>query len=65
MFYLAESLLKKKAVPETSGTMRTEGLLFGGVLTGAVVVLNALTFFPVVALGPLAEHYLLMAHHLF
>jgi K+-transporting ATPase ATPase A chain len=65
MFLLAESLLKKKAVPETSGTMRTEGLLFGGVLTGAVVVLNALTFFPVVALGPLAEHYLLMAHHLF
>lgn len=65
MFLLAESLLKKKAVPETSGTMRTEGPLFGGILIGAVVVLNALTFFPVVALGPLAEHYLLMAHHLF
>lgn len=65
MFYLAESLLKKKAVPETSGTLRTEGLLFGGILTGAVVVLNALTFFPVVALGPLAEHYFLLAHHLF
>ncbi len=65
MFLLAESLLNKKAVPETSGTMRTEGPLFGGILIGAVVVLNALTFFPVVALGPLAEHYLLMAHHLF
>lgn len=65
MFYLAESLLRKKTVPTTSGTMRTEGVLFGGVVTGAVIVLNALTFFPVVALGPLAEHYLLMAHHLF
>ncbi len=65
MFLLAESLLKKKTVPTTSGTMRTEGVLFGGVLIGAVVVLNALTFFPVVALGPLAEHYLLLAHHLF
>ena len=65
MFLLAESLLNKKAVPETSGMMRTEGPLFGGILIGAVVVLNALTFFPVVALGPLAEHYLLMAHHLF
>jgi K+-transporting ATPase ATPase A chain len=65
MFLLADSLLKKKSVPVTSGTMRTEGVLFGGVLLGAIGVLNALTFFPVVALGPLAEHYLLMAHHLF
>lgn len=65
MLLLAESLLKKKAVPATSGTMRTEGVLFGGILTGAVVILNALTFFPVAALGPIAEHYLLMAHHLF
>ncbi len=65
MFLVAESLLKKKAVPVTSGTMRTEGVLFGGVLTGAIIILNALTFFPVAALGPVAEHYLLMAHHLF
>lgn len=65
MFLLAESLLQKRQVPTTSGTMRTEGLLFGGILVGAVMVLNALTFFPVVALGPLAEHYLLIAHHLF
>lgn len=65
MFLLAESLLKKREVPASSGTMRTDGVLFGGVLLGAVVVLNALTFFPVLALGPLAEHYLLMVHHLF
>lgn len=65
MLLLAESLLRKKTVPVTSGTMRTEGLLFGGILLGAIVVLNALTFFPVAALGPLANHYLLMAHHLF
>ena len=65
MFLLAESLLKKRAVPTSSGTLRTEGMLFGGILVGSVVVLNALTFFPVMALGPLAEHYLLLAHHLF
>ena len=65
MFLLAESLLKKKSVPATAGTMRTEGLLFGGILLGAIVVFNALTFFPVAALGPLAEHYLLLTHHLF
>ncbi|MDA8194365.1 MAG: potassium-transporting ATPase subunit KdpA [Thermaerobacter sp.] len=65
MLLLGESLLRKKTVPVTSGTMRTEGWLFGGILLGAIVVLNALTFFPVAALGPLANHYLLMAHHLF
>ncbi len=65
MFLLAESLLKKKSVPVSAGTMRTEGFLFGGILLGAIMVLNALTFFPVVALGPLAEHYLLLTHHLF
>lgn len=65
MLLVGESLLQKKAVPETSGTMRTDTPLFWGILLGAVVVLNALTFFPIMALGPLAEHYLLVAHHLF
>ncbi len=65
MLLVGESLLKKKAVPQTSGTMRTDTALFGSILLGAIVVLNALTFFPVMALGPIAEHYLLLAHHLF
>lgn len=65
MLLLAESLLQKKTVPASSGTLRTEGLLFGGVLVASIVILNALTFFPVAALGPLAEHYLLVAHRLF
>ncbi len=65
MLLLAESLLKKRAVPETAGTMHTDTMLFGGILFGAVIVLNALTFFPVLALGPIAEQYLMMAHHLF
>jgi K+-transporting ATPase ATPase A chain len=45
--------------------MRTDTPLFWGILLGSIVILNALTFFPIMALGPLAEHYLLMAHHLF
>ncbi len=65
MLLVGESLLQKKAVPETSGTMRTDTPLFWGILLGSIVILNALTFFPIMALGPLAEHYLLMAHHLF
>jgi K+-transporting ATPase ATPase A chain len=65
MLLVGESLLHKKAVPQTSGTMRTDTPLFWGILLGSIVILNALTFFPIMALGPLAEHYLLMAHHLF
>ncbi len=65
MLLVGESLAKKRTVPETSGTMHTDTVLFGGILFGAVVVLNALTFFPVMALGPIAEQYLMMAHHLF
>lgn len=65
MLLIADSLLKKKAVPQTSGTMRTDTPLFGGILLGSIFILNALTFFPVMALGPIAEQYLMMAHHLF
>ena len=65
MLLLGQSLLAKKTVPETSGTMHTDTPLFGGILFGAIIILNALTFFPVMALGPIAEQYLMMAHRLF
>ena len=65
MLLVGESLLYKKAVPQTLGTMRTDTPLFWGILLGSIVILNALTFFPVMALGPIAEHYLLLAHHVF
>ncbi|MCY0907429.1 MAG: potassium-transporting ATPase subunit KdpA, partial [Sulfobacillus thermotolerans] len=65
MLLVAESLWQKKAVPETSGTMHTDTPLFASILLGAIIVLNALTFFPIMALGPLAEHYLLVTHHVF
>jgi len=65
MLLVGWSLLHKKAVPQTTGTMRTDGWLFGSVLFGAILILNALTFFPVAALGPIAEQYLILAHHLF
>ncbi len=65
MLLLGQSLQSKKTVPESSGTMRTDTVLFGGILFGSIFVLNALTFFPVMALGPIAEQYLMAAHHLF
>jgi K+-transporting ATPase ATPase A chain len=52
---LAGSLAGQRHVPVTAGTLRTHGGLFVGMLVGVVVVLVALTFFPALALGPLAE----------
>ena len=52
---LAGSLASQQQVPETAGTLPTHGPLFIGMLTGVVVIVAGLTFFPVLALGPLAE----------
>lgn len=53
---LAGSLAGKKATPYTAGTLRTDSLTFGVVLVGTIVLVGALLFLPVAALGPLAEH---------
>jgi K+-transporting ATPase ATPase A chain len=53
---IAGSLVTKKKVPTTSGTLPTHGPLFVGLLVGVVVVIGALTFFPALSLGPLVEH---------
>jgi len=47
----------KKAAPFTVGTMRDDTLTFGGLLLGTIVIIGALLFLPVAALGPLAEHF--------
>jgi len=52
---LAGSLAAQQQVPQTGGTLRTHGPLFVGMLTGVAVIVAGLTFFPVLALGPLAE----------
>lgn len=53
---VAGSLVKKQPVPETIGTFRTDNMLFGGILVGVVLIIGALTFLPVIALGPIAEY---------
>lgn len=53
---VAGSLARKQRVPETSGTFRTDNRLFMGVLVGTVLIIGALTFFPTVVLGPVAEY---------
>ncbi|MCD9872906.1 potassium-transporting ATPase subunit KdpA [Streptomyces guryensis] len=52
---LAGSLAEQKPVPETAGTLRTEKPLFTGLLVGAILIITGLTYFPALALGPLAE----------
>lgn len=53
---VAGSLFTKKTVPESSGTFRTDNALFGAVFIVVVVIVGALTYFPAVALGPIAEY---------
>lgn len=53
---IAGSLAGKKPVPETNGTFRTDGLMFGLVLLGTVIFIGALLFLPAAVLGPVTEH---------
>jgi potassium-transporting ATPase potassium-binding subunit len=52
---LAGSLVAKETVAESAGTFRTDKPMFAGLLTGVVLIVGALTFFPAVSLGPIVE----------
>ncbi|MEU8739136.1 potassium-transporting ATPase subunit KdpA [Streptomyces halstedii] len=52
---LAGSLARQSPVPATAGTLGTHRPLFSGLLVGTVLVVTGLTYFPALALGPLAE----------
>ncbi|QIK11183.1 potassium-transporting ATPase subunit KdpA [Streptomyces sp. Je 1-4] len=52
---LAGSLAEQRPVPVTAGTLRTEKPLFAGLLVGTILIITGLTYFPALALGPLAE----------
>ena len=52
---LAGSLAAQDRVPATAGTLPTYRPQFVGLLVGVAVIVTALTYFPVLALGPLAE----------
>jgi K+-transporting ATPase ATPase A chain len=58
---MAGSLAAKKKVPASAGTFPTHGGLFVGLLIGVVVILYLLQYFPALALGPVVEHYLMLA----
>jgi potassium-transporting ATPase potassium-binding subunit len=62
---IAGSLVAKKRVPQTAGTLPTTGPLFVGLLDGSVLLVGALSFIPALALGPIVEQLLLHAGNLF
>ena len=62
---IAGSLAAKKRLAESAGTFPVDGLLFTFLLAGVILVVGALTFFPVLSLGPVVEHLLMTAGRTF
>jgi K+-transporting ATPase ATPase A chain len=58
---IAGSLVRKKVVPASLGTFPVTTPLFAGLLVSVILIVGALTFFPVLSLGPMVEHLLMYA----
>jgi|SRR5579883_92180 len=65
MMAVAGSLGVKKIVPASAGTFPTNGPLFVGLLTGVILIVGGLTYFPAVALGPIVEQLAMNAGKLY
>ncbi len=65
MIAIAGSLAAKKIVPASSGTFPTHGPLFVGLVVGVILIVGGLTFFPSLALGPVVEHFAMIAGTLY
>ncbi|HEV7672486.1 MAG TPA: potassium-transporting ATPase subunit KdpA [Thermoanaerobaculia bacterium] len=65
MMAIAGNLATKKIVPPSAGTFPVHTPLFVGLLLGVILIVGALTFLPVLSLGPIVEHYLMEAGTLF
>ena len=61
MLAIAGNLAKKKYVPPSLGTFPVTTPLFTVLLTGVILIVGALTFFPALSLGPILEHLLMLA----
>ena len=62
---MAGSLAKKQHLPASAGTFPTHGWLWIVLLVGTVIIVGALTFFPALALGPIAEQFAMQAGKVF
>lgn len=55
-------LAQKKFIPEAGGTLRTDTVTFAVMTFAVILILNALSYFPALALGPLAEYFSMLKH---
>jgi K+-transporting ATPase ATPase A chain len=62
---IAGVLSGKKTAPAGPGTLPTSGPLFAALLVGVIVIVGALTFFPVLSLSPIVEHFLAQSGKVF
>ena len=62
---IAGSLAAKKRLAETAGTFPVDGPLFTFLLISVILIVGALTYFPVLSLGPYVEHFLMNAGKVF
>ncbi|OYU89150.1 MAG: potassium-transporting ATPase subunit KdpA [Bradyrhizobiaceae bacterium PARB1] len=62
---MAGSLVEKKSIAASPGTLPTTGGLFIGLVIGVILIIGGLTFFPALALGPIVEHLAMTAGNLF
>jgi potassium-transporting ATPase potassium-binding subunit len=58
---IAGTLAAKRIVPASAGTLPTHGMLFVALMIGTILIVGGLTFFPALALGPVAEHFAMAA----
>jgi K+-transporting ATPase ATPase A chain len=58
---IAGSLAAKPRLEPTAGTLPTHGALFVGLLIGVILIVAGLEYFPAQALGPIAEHFQMLA----
>jgi potassium-transporting ATPase potassium-binding subunit len=61
MVAVAGSLAAKPKLPPSAGTFPTDGPLFMALMAGVIIILSGLQFMPALSLGPLAEHFVMLA----
>lgn len=59
---IAGLLANKKFIPESSGTLRTDSTTFGVMIIAVIIIVTALSYFPPLTLGPIAEYFGMHAH---
>ena len=55
--FIGKLMANKKFIPAAAGTLKTDSLTFGVMTFAVIIIINALSYFPALALGPIAEYF--------